>query len=264
MLRGDAHSARESDFWLENTSLWRDTPSRLADWHRSGSFGNCDNSHSGVQRIPKNTAICSRRDGRVAECASLLMMCPGQTGPRVRIPLSPHHKGRQRFPFTAFFLFLHQADVSPVHATANGISDFMLRVTSHIEINESEFEFSFARSGGPGGQNVNKVSSKAVLRWDITRSQALPAGVRRRFLDKYHNRVTRDGMLVLHSQRYRDQGRNVADCMDRLREMILQVATPPIKRRQTKPTKGSQQRRIQNKKQNSDKKKMRRRPSAGD
>ena len=200
----------------------------------------------------------------MAECASLLMMCPGQTGPRVRIPLSPHHKGRQRFPLTAFFLFLHQADVSPVHATANGISDFMLRVTSHIEINESEFEFSFARSGGPGGQNVNKVSSKAVLRWDITRSQALPAGVRRRFLDKYHNRVTRDGMLVLHSQRYRDQGRNVADCMDRLREMILQVATPPIKRRQTKPTKGSQQRRIQNKKQNSDKKKMRRRPSAGD
>jgi len=66
---------------------------------------------------------------------------------------------------TAFFLFLHPANVCPVHATANDISDFMLRVTSHIEISESEFEFSFARSGGPGGQNVNKVSSKAVLKW---------------------------------------------------------------------------------------------------
>ncbi|MCP4172804.1 MAG: aminoacyl-tRNA hydrolase [Fuerstiella sp.] len=140
----------------------------------------------------------------------------------------------------------------------------MLRVTSHIEINDSEFEFSFARSGGPGGQNVNKVSSKAVLRWDVTRSQALPPGVRQRFLAKYQNRVTRDGMLVLHSQRYRDQGRNVADCRERLREMILQVAKPPVQRRPTRPTRGSQQRRIQNKKQNSDKKRMRRRPSDGE
>ncbi len=140
----------------------------------------------------------------------------------------------------------------------------MLRITSHIEISEAEFEFSFARSGGPGGQNVNKVNSKAVLRWDVTASQALPTGVRQRFLAKYHNRVTGDGVLVLQSQRYRDQSRNVADCMERLREMILQIATPPIKRRPTKPTRGSQQRRIQNKKQNSDKKKMRRRPNAGD
>jgi ribosome-associated protein len=165
---------------------------------------------------------------------------------------------------TAFFLFLFQADVFPVHATAIDIGDIMLRVTSHIEISESEFDFSFARSGGPGGQNVNKVSSKAVLRWDITRSQALPPGVRQRFLEKYHNRVTRDGILVLQSQRYRDQGRNVADCIERLRQMILQVATPPVKRRPTKPTRGSQRRRIQNKKQNSDKKKMRRRPNDGD
>ncbi|HIF01602.1 MAG TPA: aminoacyl-tRNA hydrolase [Planctomycetes bacterium] len=140
----------------------------------------------------------------------------------------------------------------------------MLRIPPNIEISETEFDFSFARSGGPGGQNVNKVNSKAVLHWDVTASQALPPGVRQRFLAKYHNRITRDGALVLHSQRYRDQSRNVADCIERLREMILQVATPPIKRRPTKPTRGSQQRRIQNKKQNSDKKKMRRRPNDGD
>lgn len=140
----------------------------------------------------------------------------------------------------------------------------MLSVNQNIEIPETEFEFTFARSGGPGGQNVNKVNSKAVLHWNVAATQHLPVGVRQRFLAKFSNRITKEGALVLHSQKYRDQGRNVADCLDRLREMILSVVAPPIKRRKTKPSRGAQQRRLQNKKEKSDKKRSRQKPSMGD
>ena len=138
----------------------------------------------------------------------------------------------------------------------------MLNVDNNIAIPETEFEFSFARSGGPGGQNVNKVNTKAVLHWNVKVSPSLPPGVRDRFLTRYHNRITKDGAIVLHSQRYRDQGRNTADCLNRLREMILAVVKPPVKRRPTKPSRGAQQRRLQNKKQNSEKKRSRQRPHA--
>ena len=140
----------------------------------------------------------------------------------------------------------------------------MLTVNHFIEIEETEFEFSFARSGGPGGQNVNKVNSKAVMRWDPHLSQAMPPGVRQRFLDRYQSRFTKDGVLILQSQKYRDQGRNITDCMDRLREMILAVAVPPIKRRPSTPSKGAKQRRLKTKKENSTKKKFRQRPSRDD
>lgn len=140
----------------------------------------------------------------------------------------------------------------------------MLDVNHFIKIEETEFEFSFARSGGPGGQNVNKVNSKAVMRWSPYTSAALPPSVRQRFLDRYQNRFTKDGVLILQSQRYRDQGRNITDCMDRLREMILAVATPPAKRRPTAPSRGAKQRRLKSKKENSQKKQQRRRPAGDD
>ena len=140
----------------------------------------------------------------------------------------------------------------------------MLRINHSIAIPESDIEFTFARSGGPGGQNVNKVNSKAVLRWRVTGSAHLPHGVRTRFVERFHNRITTDGDLVLHSQKYRDQGRNVADCLDRLREMILSVVAPPIKRRPTKPSKRARQRRLDSKRRNSEKKQSRRKPQSGD
>ena len=136
----------------------------------------------------------------------------------------------------------------------------MLVVTPRLKIPLSEFEFTFARSSGPGGQNVNKVNTKATLRWPITRSPSLPETVRQRFLAKYGNRVTGDGDLVLQSQRFRDAGRNVADCLEKLRAMLAEVAVAPKKRKPTKPTRASVRRRLEDKRKRSEKKQSRRGP----
>ena len=140
----------------------------------------------------------------------------------------------------------------------------MVRINHEIEVPDTEFEFTYARSGGPGGQNVNKVNSKAVLRWNPTASGSLPYGVLRRFLSRYQNRMTKDGEIVLHSQRYRDQGRNTADCIQRLRDMILAVVAAPVQRKKTRPSRGANFRRLENKKQASQKKQNRRRPRLDD
>lgn len=140
--------------------------------------------------------------------------------------------------------------------------DPMLKVTPRIQIPLAEFDFSFARSSGPGGQNVNKVSSKAILRWPVTKSAHLPADVRGRFLVRFGHKLTVDRELVVSSQRYRDQGRNVADCLDKVREMLAAVAEAPRKRRPTKPTRASKTRRLESKQAHSAKKRQRR--SVGD
>ncbi len=134
----------------------------------------------------------------------------------------------------------------------------MLVVNSRISIPASELQWTFARSSGPGGQNVNKVSSKAVLRWSFRNSAALPAEVRARFLARYGNRLTGDGDLLVSSQRYRDQGRNIDDVREKLQSMILAVAVAPRKRRATKPTRASVTRRIESKQARSRTKRQRR------
>ena len=133
----------------------------------------------------------------------------------------------------------------------------MIVVNHRISIPKSETKLSFARSGGPGGQNVNKVNSKATLRWPVTTSPSLPEEVRARFLTKFANRITTEGDLVIASEKSRDQPSNIEDCYDKLREMILSVATTPRKRKPTKPTKGSQKRRLEAKKGRSQTKQMR-------
>ena len=140
----------------------------------------------------------------------------------------------------------------------------MLHITPNIQIPLAELQFTFARSGGPGGQNVNKVNSKAVLHWDVLNSESLPGPVKQRFLVRYRNRITKEGLLVMHSQRYRDQASNVADCQERLRVMTLEIVAPPVSRRLTKPSKGAKQRRLTGKKETSQKKERRRRPNLGD
>src|SRR6478736_1219361 len=99
-----------------------------------------------------------------------------------------------------------------------------LRINPQISIPRSEICFTFVRSSGPGGQNVNKVASKAVLRWDAAGSQTLPQDVKARFLAQQHHRLTTLGELVLTSQRYRDQERNRQDCLDKLRGFLQQAA----------------------------------------
>ena len=134
----------------------------------------------------------------------------------------------------------------------------MLQITNSIAIPDDELEFSFSRSSGPGGQNVNKVSSKATLRWAAVASRQLPPGVRERFLAKYGNQLTKDGDLVIYSQESRDQPKNIEACREKLRAMIASIVIPPKKRRPTKPTKGSKVRRLNDKKSRSQLKEGRR------
>ncbi len=140
----------------------------------------------------------------------------------------------------------------------------MLTVNDTIQIPLREFDFTFARSGGPGGQNVNKVNTKALLRWKVIGNDSLPPGVHARFVAKYRNKLTNDGELVITSQRFRDQGRNVADCLSKLRAMILAVVAPPKVRRKTKPSRGSKIRKRKSKEAQSQKKQRRKPPGMSD
>ena len=115
-------------------------------------------------------------------------------------------------------------------------------------VNEREVEFSAIRAQGAGGQNVNKVSSAIHLRFDIHAS-SLPDEVKARLLALTDSRITQDGVFVLKAQQHRTQEMNRSDALDRLQEVIDSVASPPKKRRPTKPTYGSKQRRLEGKSQ---------------
>jgi ribosome-associated protein len=134
----------------------------------------------------------------------------------------------------------------------------MLAINEDITILDSELHFSYARSGGPGGQNVNKVSSKALLRWQLVANTSVPPEVKARIARLEKKRVTNEGELVIVSQRFRDQERNRQDCLDRLREIVLRALVLPKPRKATKPTKGSQRRRLAEKRRRSEVKQGRR------
>ncbi len=138
----------------------------------------------------------------------------------------------------------------------------MLIVNDRIAIPLEEFEISHARSSGPGGQNVNKVHSKVILRWNPATSPSLPPSVQSRLLDALESRLTKDGDLLITSQRTADQSRNLADCLDKLRNLIFKAAEPPRPRRPTRPTQASRVKRIEAKSRRSETKKLRRKPQA--
>jgi len=134
----------------------------------------------------------------------------------------------------------------------------MLEVTDKISIPDDEFSWTFARSGGPGGQNVNKVASKAVLHWNIDQSSSVPFDVKARLYAQQSKRFFVDGVLVLSSQRFRDQDRNRQDCLEKLREMLQQASIVPKVRKATRPSRGSKERRLEAKKRQSARKTGRR------
>ena len=140
----------------------------------------------------------------------------------------------------------------------------MLVVNDRVRIPLREFHFKFARSGGPGGQNVNKVNTKATLRWDLANSPSLSESIRRRFVQKNRRRINSEGEVIITSQRYRDQGRNVADCLAKLRDLLDTASIAPRVRKKTKPSRAAKQRRLADKKVQSQKKQLRRSPRADD
>lgn len=136
----------------------------------------------------------------------------------------------------------------------------MLRINERIAIPLAEFQVDVSRSGGPGGQNVNKVNSKVLLRWSPATSPSLPEPVRARLLAALASRLTREGELLVSSQRTRDQSRNLADCLAKVRELVLSAATPPKIRRPSRPTQASKIRRVEAKSRRSATKQLRRKP----
>jgi ribosome-associated protein len=133
----------------------------------------------------------------------------------------------------------------------------VLAITPEIRIPLSEFEFSYARSSGPGGQNVNKVNSKAVLRWNLLSSPSLAPDTRARILARLAAQLTTEGDLVISSDRFRDQLRNREDCLEKLKSLLFSASFVPKRRKKTKPSYSSQRKAKERKTKHSLKKNLR-------
>ncbi|MDP2720146.1 MAG: alternative ribosome rescue aminoacyl-tRNA hydrolase ArfB [Dehalococcoidia bacterium] len=133
----------------------------------------------------------------------------------------------------------------------------MINITPSITIDEKEIQQEFIRSTGPGGQNVNKVATAVQLRFDVANSPSLPEEVRRRLFSLGKKRITVEGILIIEARRYRTQGANRLDAVERLVELIRKAAEKPRIRRKTRPTLASRERRLESKKRRGDTKRFR-------
>lgn len=135
-----------------------------------------------------------------------------------------------------------------------------LRVGPELVIPAEELVFSTARSGGPGGQNVNKVESKVVLRYDVRRGRSLTEDQRLLLLERLAGRLTRNGELVLHSSRHREQSRNAEAARERLLGILQEALAPRVPRKETRPKRSAREKRLQTKRVRSAVKRGRSRP----
>jgi ribosome-associated protein len=133
----------------------------------------------------------------------------------------------------------------------------MITITANITIDEKEIREEFVHGSGPGGQNVNKVATAVQLRFDVVHSPSLPPDVRERAVRLAGSRMTGEGVLVIDARRYRTQGQNRKDARDRLSALIRRAAERPRVRRKTRPSAASKRRRIESKRHQTEKKKMR-------
>ena len=133
----------------------------------------------------------------------------------------------------------------------NSKDSSMIRVTDNISINETELEFEFTRSGGPGGQKVNKTSSAVVLKFDIDGSPSLSEAVKNRLKKIGGSGVTTNGILIINARRYRSQTMNRDDAVQRLIRLLKKAAQKPVERKSTKPTLAAKKKRLQEKRERS-------------
>jgi len=132
----------------------------------------------------------------------------------------------------------------------------MIEITDTISIDESELQVDFVQASGPGGQNFNKVASQVQLRFDID-SPLLPEDVRSRLRNIAKNRITEEGALLINAKRYRSQEQNRQDAIHRLVELVRKAAIPPTKRKATRPTQASKEKRLETKQRRSEIKRSR-------
>ena len=140
----------------------------------------------------------------------------------------------------------------------------MIEITPRLSLNEDELEISFIRASGPGGQNVNKVSTAVQMRFDARRSPSLPNDVSVRLQKLAGSKLTSEGVIVITANRHRTQEANKRDAIERLVELIAKCAVAPVKRRATKPTQAAKEERLQTKARRSGVKSMRGKPGAHD
>jgi len=134
----------------------------------------------------------------------------------------------------------------------------MIRISPNIAIDEKDIIFEFIRSSGPGGQNVNKVSTTVQLRFDLEEASGVPADVKNRLAKLAGRRLTKEGILIIQAGRYRKQEQNRQDAMERLVQLLRAAAAKPRKRVKTKPTRAARERKLAEKKRRSRLKQMRR------
>jgi ribosome-associated protein len=140
----------------------------------------------------------------------------------------------------------------------------MLHINRNIAIERDEIQEEFIRASGPGGQNVNKVATAVQLRFDVSGSPSLPEETKQRLLKIARNKITGDGILVIEARRFRSQRANRRDALDRFVRLLRSAARKPVIRKKTRPTKASQERRLESKKRRSATKRLRRRVDEND